>query len=88
MTWPGWEHFSPNAAATTAKRPKYASQHVFVTDDLTLFTRAEIETLALQQDVEVDRLVQTTRGRLPSPSLEKTSERYRAAHAFHQGTRT
>jgi hypothetical protein len=64
MTWRGWDNFSPGdtGQAAQAKRAKYAAEHVFVTEDLTLFTRAEILTLAERQGIALDCAVTTKRG--------------------------
>lgn len=53
MTWPGYENFSPAdiSQAAKPKRPKYGAQHVLVTDDLTLFSRADVEALALRANI-------------------------------------
>jgi hypothetical protein len=55
MTWPGWADFDPAAIrqATKPKRSKFRAEHVFVTEDLTLFSRADFEALAAVSCLQV-----------------------------------
>jgi len=59
MTWPGYEHVTEaqlQSGVAPAKPHKYRAQQVLVTDDLTIFRRDEILTLATQEGVATDRI--------------------------------